>query len=126
MLNKTGAPAGLDNGTLTLPTNYLPMHAGTQRPGAQLQFQAPSAGTYSVKLNVMGLNTKGEHGEGPQYLIVYENGNAVYTLDFGGSGHGKYKNNFTLAAGDTLSFVAGNAPKDKPDYIGVAIKIIRP
>ncbi len=122
--NRTGAPVTLDDGTLTLPTNYLAMHAEDNRPGAQLQFQAPSAGTYAVKLEVAGVNTKEAREIG---VIVYQNGVAIASISVHGGSHKHYAANFALEAGDTLAFLAGGSSKDtRPDYIGIALKISGP
>jgi hypothetical protein len=100
------------------------MHAEENRPGAQLQFQAPSAGTYAVKLEVAGLNTKEAREIG---VVVYQNGAAIAVISVHGGSHRHYAANLALEAGDTLAFLAGGSPKDtRPDYIGIALKISGP
>jgi hypothetical protein len=123
--NKTGSPVSLENGTLTLPTGYLAMHGGANSPGAGIgiQFQAPSVGTYDVDLNVVALDTN-EARKLP--VIVYQNGVAVEVIIVRVHGHARYRNGFALASGDTLSFVADSDNKNKPVYVGIALKITGP
>jgi hypothetical protein len=126
--NKTGAPVTLNNGTLTIPTNYLLLDPEHNTPGAIVTFTAPVAGTYTAKGDFLGLDTDGarythaiiyynadDHGSGDLYDQFMHNGKTA-----------KFKVTQAMQAGDTLGFFIERNSKNRPDDIGLAVKITGP
>ncbi len=121
ILNKTGATVSLDDGTTNLPTDYLALDA--EATGADLRFTAPTAGSFAINLEALGLNTDEQHRSA---IILYHNKNAFFSFRLGSNRHRRHKFTMTMAVGDTLDFLDVRNKPGRPDYIGVAVKITGP
>jgi hypothetical protein len=122
--NKTGAPVTLYDGVLTIPVQYLLLSPDLTGADANVIFEAPSAGTYTVSGNFMGLDSP--EGQAAHINII-ENGNEYLYGQYARSGV-KRRFHFVvpLAAGDTLNFQsAGDNHKNRHD-VGLSVKIIGP
>jgi hypothetical protein len=126
--NKTGQTVILDNGVVTFPPDYLLMDAESSGEfGAVVQFQAPVAGTYTVKGSFLGLaSPEAEHNN---VFIVKDSEETGPDLFFAKVGSGKEKKfdfTVTLTAGEPLFFQATRTLRKKLNDVGLKAKITGP
>jgi hypothetical protein len=123
--NRTDAPVTLYDGVLTIPVNYLMLSPDSNVTAANVVFRAPSAGTYTVKGNFLGLDRPEAFGT---RLNIIENGSKyIYGTQYARSGvKRRFRFVLSLAAGDTLDFQSeGSRSKGRYD-VGLTVKIIGP
>jgi hypothetical protein len=124
--NKTGQTVSLDNGAVTLPTNYILMDP--EGYGAVIQFQAPIAGLYTVKGSFLGLANP-EAGDNNLALIELNSlngGGVLFSASIRSGKERRFNFTVTLAAGDILYFQKMRNKSKKLDDVGLTAKIISP
>jgi hypothetical protein len=126
--NKTGQTVSLDSGAVMLPPGYLLMDAELCGPfGAVIQFQAPVAGTYTVKGNFLSLaNPEMQHNVVDIYQNSLQGDQQLFYAKAGTGKDRKFHFSVTLAAGDTLLFNATSNFRKGLNDVGLTAKITGP
>lgn len=125
--NKTGQTVMLEDGTLTFPADYLLIDTEQHNPGAIVQFQAPTAGSYTIKGNFFHLDSN--EGRDVRISIIlgsFESGPALFYAKLNHHNPQKFNVTTPLQAGQTLQFFVVRSPTEKPDYVGLQAKITGP
>jgi hypothetical protein len=127
--NKTGQTASLDNGSVMLPPDYLLVDAESAGPyGAVIQFEAPTAGLYTVKGSFLGL----AHPEAGNNLVLIElnsltGGGELFQATVRSGREKKFNFTVTMAVGDHLYFQESRTlSKKKLNDVGLTAKITGP
>ncbi len=120
--NETGAPVTLNNGVLTIPTNYLYLNSEDDFFGVTVRFQAPVAGTYKVDGNFLGLDTHQPHSG----IYIKLNGKYVFDKALPLGKPRKFRLSLALSTGDNLDFLVPAYTKYKPHDVGLTAKITGP
>jgi hypothetical protein len=123
--NKTGQTVSLDNGAVTLPTNYILIDP--EGYGAAIAFQAPTAGLYTVKGSFLGLANP-EAGNDLVFIDLnsLNGGGNLFEATVRSGKEKKFNFTVTMAVGDHLYFVVSRTAKNKLNDTGLTAKITGP